>query len=130
MAIFALVLRIITSIVFFIILLAPTFSKCLLVLDYQCNKNYIATYLCENRDKPEMKCEGRCYLCKRFKKEEKKDQDNPERKAETRFETVTQDPGFQVNEPFRPVTSIEYAYYQENNTFSYTAAFFHPPQVA
>ena len=33
----------------------------------------ISKTLCENRDKPKMHCNGKCYLAKQLKKEEKKD---------------------------------------------------------
>lgn len=35
---------------------------------YQANKGYIAQNLCENRNKPEKKCCGKCYLRKQMKK--------------------------------------------------------------
>lgn len=35
---------------------------------YELNKDYIAKNLCENRNKPEMKCCGKCYLRKQLKK--------------------------------------------------------------
>jgi hypothetical protein len=38
-----------------------------IVIWYQANKNYIAQNLCENRDKPEMKCCGKCYLKKQLR---------------------------------------------------------------
>ncbi len=31
-------------------------------LDYMLNKEYIVTELCVNKDKPEMECNGMCYL--------------------------------------------------------------------
>ncbi len=34
------------------------------VVNYAWNKDYIASVLCINRDKPEMKCEGKCHLNK------------------------------------------------------------------
>ncbi len=37
---------------------------------YELNKDYIAKNLCENRDKPQMKCCGKCYLRKQLKKAE------------------------------------------------------------
>ena len=37
---------------------------------YELNKNYIAQNLCENRDKPQMKCCGKCYLRKQLNKTE------------------------------------------------------------
>jgi len=39
-----------------------------IVIWYQANKAYIAQNLCENRDKPEMKCCGKCYLKKQLRK--------------------------------------------------------------
>ncbi len=35
---------------------------------YEYNKSYIAKNLCENRDKPQMKCCGKCYLHKQLNK--------------------------------------------------------------
>ena len=33
---------------------------------YEINKEYVATVLCENKDKPAMKCCGKCYLQKQL----------------------------------------------------------------
>ncbi len=35
-------------------------------VDFLSNQDYIVEELCENKDKPEMNCEGRCYLKKRM----------------------------------------------------------------
>jgi len=35
-------------------------------LEYAFNKVYIIQQLCENRFRPEMKCEGKCYLARRL----------------------------------------------------------------
>ena len=36
------------------------------LIEYQVNKEYIASVLCENRNKPEMACNGKCYLNKKI----------------------------------------------------------------
>jgi hypothetical protein len=36
-------------------------------VEYAVNKSYIVQYLCENRDKPRLKCDGKCYLAKQLK---------------------------------------------------------------
>lgn len=36
-------------------------------IEYTINKDYIASYLCVNRDKPLSGCEGKCYLEKQIK---------------------------------------------------------------
>ncbi|MFB9098274.1 MULTISPECIES: hypothetical protein [Flavobacterium] len=38
------------------------------VLDYIVNYEYIATELCENKAKPELKCNGKCHLTKELAK--------------------------------------------------------------
>ena len=50
----------------FVILLQPL-SKLMLVAEYQVNKNYIAEFLCVNKSRPQLKCEGKCHLSKELK---------------------------------------------------------------
>lgn len=53
-------------ILLFIYLLNPLkFS--LPYLDYNLNYQYIKNFLCENKEKPELKCNGKCYLAKALK---------------------------------------------------------------
>lgn len=52
----------------------PTFSPWGTIAYYQINKEYITRVLCENRDKPQLNCNGQCYLAKKLKaQEEQKD---------------------------------------------------------
>jgi hypothetical protein len=108
--------------------LGQTFSKYFIVLDYQLNKSYIAANLCENRNRPEMKCAGKCYLCRRLKNEEKKDQDNPERKAENKFESTSFPSGLVLRHPTPVTTTLQYPHFQEAICNSFTGSVFHPPQ--
>jgi len=43
-------------------------SKLGLIAYYNINIEYIITELCENKDKPELKCNGKCYLKKKLGK--------------------------------------------------------------
>lgn len=53
----------------------PTFSQWGTIAYYQINKEYITRILCENRDKPQLHCNGKCYLAKKLsEQQEKKDQ--------------------------------------------------------
>jgi hypothetical protein len=45
-------------------------------LDYSINKNYISEFLCVNKDKPELRCEGKCHLNKQLKKINTEDNGN------------------------------------------------------
>lgn len=44
-----------------------------MVLNYHINKKSITEKYCENRDKPQMHCNGHCYLAKQLKQAEEKD---------------------------------------------------------
>lgn len=46
------------------------------LIEYQTNKEYIASVLCENRNKPEMACDGKCYLNKKVEESQKQDSHN------------------------------------------------------
>ncbi len=52
------------------IILFSSMSRGVVVADYLLNKDYIAKVLCVNRDKPEMKCNGKCHLAKQLKKQD------------------------------------------------------------
>jgi len=60
--------------------LAPAF----IVAGFELNKDYIATTLCVNRDKPQLHCNGKCYLMKKLKAAEEN-----ERKENTRLKMET-----------------------------------------
>ena len=49
-----------------IVLSCQCVVKCGIVAWYQINKDYIAKNLCENKDKPQLKCCGKCYLKKKL----------------------------------------------------------------
>jgi hypothetical protein len=62
----ALTMKRVTAIFFvfiFLLQLAVSFSY---VVWYEVNKTYVATELCENTDKPELHCDGKCYLKKKL----------------------------------------------------------------
>lgn len=52
------------------------FSKQLIFADYQLNKSFIASVLCENKAKPQMHCEGKCHLKKELAADESRQQGN------------------------------------------------------
>jgi len=57
---------------FALLLLVSSFSASFVQVAFSVNKNYIIKELCENRFKPEMKCDGKCYLKKRITQQEEK----------------------------------------------------------
>ncbi|WP_073176702.1 hypothetical protein [Flagellimonas flava] len=47
------------------------------VVEYVVNYNYITTVLCVNKAKPQLQCNGKCYLAEQLKKSAEQNQDNP-----------------------------------------------------
>jgi hypothetical protein len=62
--------RQIIAILLMLSLSCQCFVKLGIVIWYECNKAYVAKNLCENRNRPEKKCCGKCYLNKQLKKAE------------------------------------------------------------
>ena len=62
-----------------------TFSKVFIVVDYYVNTSAFAKD-CENKARPLMQCNGKCQMNKKIQKEEKKDQQNPDRRGENKNE--------------------------------------------
>lgn len=45
-----------------------TFQSAFIQISYDLNKGFIAQELCVNKDKPDLNCEGKCYLKKQLNK--------------------------------------------------------------
>ncbi|MVM38664.1 hypothetical protein GO730_15800 [Spirosoma sp. HMF3257] len=52
--------------------LLPAVSQWGTIAYYHANKDYIARVLCENRDKPQLHCDGKCYLAKQLKAQQER----------------------------------------------------------
>lgn len=63
-----------TSILLLFSLLCANLSNAFVYLGFEVNQKYIAKELCENKDKPQMHCNGKCYLMKKLKQAQEKEQ--------------------------------------------------------
>ena len=68
-------------------------------LDYLINKEYIANNLCENIEKPELQCDGKCHLKKEvvkaaeeFEDSENEPQKRPSSKAKVKINLIDESP--------------------------------------
>ena len=65
-------------------IMLPTLSPWGTVAYFNINRAYIARVLCENRDRPKLNCNGKCYLARKLKQQqEKKDKETTERVSNT-----------------------------------------------
>ncbi|WP_196886746.1 hypothetical protein [Aureivirga sp. CE67] len=58
----------IAGIFFYILYFVAMVRPIVPVLEYHVNKDYIVSVLCENRNKPALACNGKCYLKKQMHK--------------------------------------------------------------
>jgi len=79
-------------------LLSSILAKLFVYAEFKSNQAYIAATLCENRDRPELNCQGKCYLMKKLKEAEDK-----EKKQENQAQKKASVDLFFVNEPVAPV---------------------------
>lgn len=117
----------------YVLLLAtmlPSISPWGTIAYYHANKDYIARVLCENRSRPELHCDGQCYLAKKLKAQ----QDKQDKEATKRVQNT---PVFQLflNNAVSFTFSSPVTVLQPEPLFAYAlatyavclATLFHPP---
>ena|ERR1700733_834538 len=65
-------------------LLSVNFSTLFIFAGFELNRDYVATHLCVNRDKPWLHCNGKCYFMRKIKQEQEKE-NNQERASQKNF---------------------------------------------
>jgi hypothetical protein len=74
-------LKKVTVLLLVVSMIASNFSRMFIYAGFELNRNYIATHLCENRDKPWLHCNGKCYFMKKIRQVEEKEK-NSERQSQ------------------------------------------------
>jgi hypothetical protein len=95
---------------------------------YELNKNYIAAVLCENKAKPKLHCNGKCYLAKKLKQAENSQQKQEQSSSKHFFADHFLITGFKFKSYIRQTavyTSCEIKVYYSLGGNS----IFHPPQA-
>ena len=110
----------------------PTVSQWGVVAYYHANKDYIARVLCENRDKPELHCDGQCYLARQLKaRQDKQDKETTDRVQNSPILQLF----CQANVPFQFgsvsafLLSVDLPAYQFPSYTSPLTGLFRPPRV-
>lgn len=71
--------------ILFVLLIAtllPVVSPWGTIAYYHLNRDYIARVLCQNRDKPQLHCDGKCYLAKKLKAQQDRQDKETTRQVE------------------------------------------------
>lgn len=67
------------SILLLLALICSNFSRYFVFASFQINKQYIVEKLCENRKRPQLQCNGNCYLMKKLKQAEEREKKQAEK---------------------------------------------------
>ena len=117
------------SYLFFTIYLLTLVKPMFPVLDYIANYDYIATQLCENRDKPILDCNGKCYVAKKIENNNPQSDHNLvpivefEKYVFKEFQLDLKSELIQVS------TNSSHYYYLQNFNDAHLSALFRPPIV-
>lgn len=108
--------------------LLQTFYAAGIVTFYYTNKGYVAATLCENKDKPQMHCQGKCFLKKELKHAE--GESGKSKKIGEQQELILAMPVYQKALPFmlpsfteKPETMFRESHYRH----IWLDETFHPP---
>jgi hypothetical protein len=67
-------------------LLMINFSNLCLFAGFELNRKYIAAEFCENKSKPELHCNGKCYLMKKLKQAQEKEEKQERQSQKTQIQ--------------------------------------------
>jgi len=98
-------------------------------VNYWMNRSYIISELCENRDRPEMDCNGRCHLKKQIETSSEQ-QDRGSAITEVQLMVEFVQPLFVLE--FKPIiyqANIKYGNHAVEPVVGFSPSIFHPPQI-
>ena len=120
------------GIFFYLLYLLAMVRPLVPIIEYHANYDYIANVLCENRDKPYLECNGKCYLEKQLKKANHGDHDHKSTVPQINFDDYPITPLDQFN---YQISSSKENYNLKVNTSQnihqdeYLFSILQPPQV-
>lgn len=108
-------------------------TKMGVIVWYQANIDYISEVLCINKEVPEKKCNGKCYLKKQLNKVDNStndDQQTPSKKSENNLPEFIAIEYFSINESIYSLVIEHNAAYSNTYQYNHTNTLFHPPPVS
>ena len=108
-------------------LLGSTCSSLFVYVGFEANQKFIAAELCVNKDKPQLHCNGKCYLMKKLKQAQDKEQKQERQTQKTQIQDAL---------VVKPLIFKQYAFadiklhvpFSTGMPLSIKNSIFHPPQ--
>ncbi len=124
-------MKTILSIFLLAIFLLQPLIKVGILLDYQINRDFIATMLCIKKDQPESNCKGKCYLSQKLEKTDEGQKKELPNSSIQQLETHLYFDFYPVQTLSAPLVEQKVAYYggeQAACTREWLDGIFRPPE--
>lgn len=120
----------ILGIFFYLLYLLAMVKPLVPIMEYYANYDYIATVLCENRDKPYLECNGKCYLEKQLKKADHNNHEHKSTVPQINFDDYPISPLDQFSYTFKDFSEVNSNEFSDNKYASqdYYKSLLKPPQ--
>lgn len=117
------------SIVLVAALMLPGLTEIGIIIDFKINRDFIAKFLCIERDEPVNTCEGQCYLSSQLNKAEEEREKQAPAQSKERLEIVYYYSAFLHFKPAdssseMPGADLETDHY----SYTFVSDIFHPPK--
>lgn len=105
----------------------------LLYLDFEVRRDYIVANLCVNRNRPQLHCDGKCYLAKKLAalEEQEKKQAEKDYMSKLLFQPMELK-SYELNMPsckFRKSNLVSYNFLLQAKISKFSPDIFHPPAI-
>ncbi|OAQ39695.1 hypothetical protein A5893_08920 [Pedobacter psychrophilus] len=116
----------VSCILLILLISLSSFTRLFYFAGYELNKDYIAKNLCINKDKPEMQCNGKCFLTRKIAEAEKQQQSQERKTQKDLTQQIMLITTFHIK--FFNLNSVtENSVYQNNYSYIKSSSFYHPP---
>jgi hypothetical protein len=98
-------------------------------VNYWMNRAYIISELCENRDRPDLECNGKCHLKKQIESSTER-QEGQGAVVSVRMMVEFFQPAYRlILRTFDRSENVEYCSYKEEPIVGFSRSVFHPPKA-
>lgn len=119
------------GILFYLLYLLAMIRPLVPIIEYHSNYDYIANVLCENRDRPYLECNGKCYLEKQLKKTNHENHEHKSTVPQINFDDYPISPLEQYSYQIKDFKEFDFEkqFVELQISQEYQTSLFKPPQV-
>jgi hypothetical protein len=108
--------------------LSANFTRFFIFAGFELNRHYIAANLCENRDKPWLHCNGKCYFIKKIKQAQENERNDERQSQKNLFQEAFITASSPIKFQNRLLNIIDTPYHS-GGLAQFNGTLFRPPQI-